>query len=416
MSERLSWNYLRSEKFFHYSKHAPCIEPVLDRQQPRDRRVARGSEVARIHRCAGAHHGRERRRQGASGPGSAQLQPPRELASRRDQLRQRRRVAPRVRAVRPRQRELHRRRTYQNRLVGIGRSRDGLSRRGRRDVPANAGAPVAFPRERRDPAGRQHAAFPADRRPRHRGHQPQPVEGFTGGVVPRGPVLSLECPPRQSFAFAEAARRYRALDGTLPGDHRWKTWRSDAAHIGSGRASASRIRLAGQRPRASKCHRDAGCAQGRPDRGTRGPSRQDRDGSHAACRGSVRQGAPRHRALRSNGPGGQLVLVGRPCALHGPGSDTRHGACRRRSRALADAGQLPRPGRPLQHAGSGLSPVPQFPSKVTASISPSTRFAGRRRSRHPTPTSAHRCSTPRCIRRSSRPSSPWHGGLWAARP
>ena len=122
----------------------------------------------------------------------------------RGQLRRPDRDAARVRAVRSREGQFHRRLSRQARQAAAGASRHAVPRRGRRDEPAHAGAAAALPRERRNSGGRR--AITSSRTVDVRvdcGDQPQSGRHGRQRAVPRGPALS---PPRHSPARAAAAR------------------------------------------------------------------------------------------------------------------------------------------------------------------------------------------------------------------
>ena len=105
--------------------------------------------------CQGPDHRRERRGQRRGRAIYPQpLQPP-AGAVRGGELRRRHRNAPRVGALRTRQRQLHRRLPRQARQAPARASRHAVSRRSRRDEPAHAGAAAAVSRERRDPGRRR---------------------------------------------------------------------------------------------------------------------------------------------------------------------------------------------------------------------------------------------------------------------
>ena len=95
--------------------------------------------------------------QGSRGARDQRGQPAQPGGLRAGQLRRHSRDAARVRAVRPREGQLHRRLSRQARQARDGRQRDHLPRRNRRDDAAHAGPAAAVPRDRRNPEGRRRA-------------------------------------------------------------------------------------------------------------------------------------------------------------------------------------------------------------------------------------------------------------------
>ena len=118
----------------------------------------------------GAHHGRDRHRQGAGGAGDSCRQQPRPEAVRGPELRGAHRIAARERAVRPRARRLHRRGRGARRADRACARRHALPRRDWHHAEDAAGQAAAVARIRRGaPHRRERDA--ARRRPLSRGHQ-----------------------------------------------------------------------------------------------------------------------------------------------------------------------------------------------------------------------------------------------------
>ena len=183
-----------------------------------------------------------------------------ERAVRRRQLRRPPRDAARVRALRPRQGQLHRRLSRQAGQARDRRRRHDLPRRSRRDDAAHAGPAAALPRDRRAPEGRRRARRPPRQRP---GRSPRPTATCgpdRAGPVPRGPLL----PPQRHPLCGAAAARAQAKTS-----RRWSSTSSRASPRTNGylvqRRSTPdafqalvRVLLARQRPRARERHRAAG--------------------------------------------------------------------------------------------------------------------------------------------------------------
>ena len=129
-------------------------------------------------------------------------------AVRRRQLRGHPRNAARVRAVRTREGQFHRRLSRQARQARNGRGRDDLSRRNRRDDAPDAGSAAAIPRDRRCPESRRAPQRRPRRRARHCRHQQEPARPHLRGAVPRRPVLPAERHPHQCAAAARSPRGY----------------------------------------------------------------------------------------------------------------------------------------------------------------------------------------------------------------
>ena len=108
----------------------------------------------------------------------------------------------RVRALRPREGRLHRRRQAAHRPLRAGRRRHAVPRRDRRHEPEHAGQDPARAAGARVRAAGRHAHHQG-RRAADRRHQPRPADDGGRGRVPRGPVLP---PQRRDHRDAAAAR------------------------------------------------------------------------------------------------------------------------------------------------------------------------------------------------------------------
>ena len=160
---------------------------------------------------------------GASGVGKEVVahlihsaQPPPSRADADHQLRGDARHAARVRALRPRPRQLHRRLSRQARPVRVGQRRHRVHGRSRRDVAAHAGAAAPLPRDRRDPARRRRAQPRQRQRARRRRHQPAAARADPVRRLPRGPVLPAQRHPHHDPAAQGSPRRRRAAAAALP--------------------------------------------------------------------------------------------------------------------------------------------------------------------------------------------------------
>ena len=137
-------------------------------------------------------------------------------ALRPGQLRRHPGRADRVRALRPREGLVHRRRAQADRKVRRGRRRNDLPRRGRRHVRPRPGQGPSRARGGRGRACRRREGREGER-PRHRGHQPRPDRVHPRRAVSRGPLL----PPERSPADdASAARAARGRSPSSPGTSR----------------------------------------------------------------------------------------------------------------------------------------------------------------------------------------------------
>ena len=189
--------------------------PVLG-SEPRDHRPPAGDRARGAFRRQGAHHGRKRRRQGNRGPEHPHARPPRLARVRAGQLRGPAGDAARVRALRPRQGQLHRRLSRQ-----AGQARDrphghDLPRRSRRDDAAHAGSAAAVPGNGRAAEGRRRRQRTHRERPGDRRHQPQPARHDHAGHLPRGPVLPPERHPHPGAPASRAARGHPDARRELP--------------------------------------------------------------------------------------------------------------------------------------------------------------------------------------------------------
>ena len=119
-------------------------EPLPDGgHESRARGGARADRQGGAHRRAGAHHRRERHRQGAGRPRAARGVAPARPGVRRGELRRDPVGADRERAVRAHEGLVHRRLRRSGREVRAGRRRHAVSRRSRRHVALRAGQAAA---------------------------------------------------------------------------------------------------------------------------------------------------------------------------------------------------------------------------------------------------------------------------------
>ena len=274
----------------------------------------------------------------------------------RGELRRPDRDAARVRAVRSREGQLHRRVSRQARQAPARASRHAVPRRSGRDEPAHAGPAAALPRERRDPVGRRRSHQVHGGRARGRGDEPQSRRHGGQRAVPRGPAVP---PPRDSRPRAAAAR----AQGRHP-RRWWSTWRRRASRpveiLRRGAAHARAVSLAGQRPRAAE-RRRAGALDGQRQHGRRDASAAL--GAGVGRSGPAREGTPPaggRRALPRARRRRLFVLGAHPPAVPG----ARHHAARH-ARAGAPrprhhARQLPVAAAPVRDAGGGLQAIPEL--------------------------------------------------------
>ncbi len=132
--------------------------PRPDQQEPRDAGGVRPRPDGRAQQLDHPDSRRERHRQGAAGPRGPRREPAQRRALRGRVLRGADRDAARVRAVRPREGRVHRRRDAPQGQVRDGRGRHAVPRRDRRHLveaaarpPARARGPPLLPRGR-DPS------------------------------------------------------------------------------------------------------------------------------------------------------------------------------------------------------------------------------------------------------------------------
>ena len=143
------------------------------RRKPADARRDRAAQTHRPHQRQRADPGRDRHGQGAGGPGDPPEQPAEEQALRGPELRRLEREHPGKRAVRPRQRGLHRRLDRPRGQVRVRPRRHAVSGRSGRHAPGHADQAAARAGERRDhPRGLQRPD--QGQRADPLGHQPQP--------------------------------------------------------------------------------------------------------------------------------------------------------------------------------------------------------------------------------------------------
>ena len=161
-------------------------------------------------------------------------------AVRRGQLRRRHRDAARVRALRPRQGQLHRRLPRQARQAPAGaRGTLFLDEVGEMSLRMQA-LLLRFLENGEIQARRLGRIAGARRRARDRRDQPQPRRAGRRRPVPRGPVVPSARHPPPRAAAARAARRRPAAGGALPRGARG----ADAVH--GRRAGAARSATAGR--------------------------------------------------------------------------------------------------------------------------------------------------------------------------
>ncbi len=167
-------------------------------------RLLRMVEKIAADRRGGPAPGRERHRQGTAGAGHPSPERARQGAVRRHQLRRHPGNAARERALRPRERRVHRRRAPDHRQDREGRQGHALPRRDRRSAARHAGEAAALPA---GPGHRAHRRPPADPRrcPHRLRHQPEPRPAHHRRPVPRGSLL----PPQRGQAEHSAAARAR---------------------------------------------------------------------------------------------------------------------------------------------------------------------------------------------------------------
>ena len=242
------------------------------------RRVEAGDRARRALRCEGTGHRRKRRRQGARRARHSRAQPAGEPAVRSRQLRRPSGNTAGVRAVRPREGQLHRRLSRQAGQARDRSRRHDLPRRSRRDVAAHAGPAAAVPRDGRAAEGRERTGRHAGQRARGRRDQQAPVRHDRPGHVPRGSVLPAERHPSARSAAAAAQAGHpghgRSLPPAVPA-RQSLGGRIDRARCARG---ADGLFVAGERARAPERPRAAGRRRARlgraAGRSARGAARQ----------------------------------------------------------------------------------------------------------------------------------------------
>ena len=203
------------------SPRSPTRSPDAHRPQPGAQGGAPGSRVRGPVRRQGAHHRRQRRGQGSRRAPDSHAQPPAPRADAHHQLRGDARHAARIRALRPRPRQLHRRLSRQARPVRGGQRRHRVPGRSGRDVAAHAGAAAPLPRNRRDPARRRRAQPRQRQRARGGGHQPPAAGAHRSRRLPRRPLLPAERDPHHDSAAARTrATTSRRCSSTSCGSSR----------------------------------------------------------------------------------------------------------------------------------------------------------------------------------------------------
>ncbi len=194
-----------------------AVRPLRHRRaQPRDRRrwSARAKVVVAVAEH-GADHRRDGHGQGTGRPRDPRLERAARHAARAGQLRGAARDADRNRAVRPRARRLHGRRSPTRR----GGSRwptaaRSSSTRSARSSPTVQAKLLRVLQEREfEPLGSERTD--AGRRARDRRHQPRPAAAGRARAVPRGPLLPAERHSDCDAAAARAPRRHSAARRAL---------------------------------------------------------------------------------------------------------------------------------------------------------------------------------------------------------
>ncbi len=164
---------------------------------------------------AGAHHRRDRHRQGSPRPHDSRLLDPRHRDLPALQLRLDAEGHARLAAVRPSPRRLHRRRRALPGRHPRRRRRHAVPRRDRRHRPRRPAQAAALPRGQRSPPDRRDAAG-ARRRPRHRRHQRRPRRPGPRRTLPRRSLLPPQHRPPAPAAAARAPRRDPDAGQSLP--------------------------------------------------------------------------------------------------------------------------------------------------------------------------------------------------------
>ena len=188
-----------------------------------DRRIgghARGhgtGAASRLHRCDGAHHRRDRHRQGAR-----RARDPSARVTRKDRPFVKLNCAAlpadadRERAVRPREGRLHRRARATRRPLRARRRRHAVPRRDRRAAARPAGEAAARAAGGRVRARRRHR----DRCRWTCASSPRPTaiwrSEVAAGQLPRGPLLPPQRVPDRAAAAARAPRGHSAARRALP--------------------------------------------------------------------------------------------------------------------------------------------------------------------------------------------------------
>ena len=217
------------------------------------------------------------------------------------QLRRGSGLAARVRVVRTRARQFHRRVPRSSRAAAPGRRRHAVSRRGGRDEPADAGGVSALSRDRRVADGRRQREPHQCQRPDHRRHQSGAARVGDRRRVSRRPLLPAQRLSHPDSAAARAARGCPAPAEPLCRAVRGARRPRRAGVRRRDREDPREVPVAWQRARAPQRRRAGGVA--RRDAGDR--ARAPAQGTD--CRGGEARGgepggrfAPRDGAAQSS--------------------------------------------------------------------------------------------------------------------
>ena len=249
------------------------------------------------------HHRRKRHRQGSAGPLHPSQEPPRQAELHLGQLRGDPGEPARMRAVRPREGRLHRRRRAPHRQVRGGQRRHAAARRNQRDGPAAAGQAAARHPGTRDRPRRRHAAGQG-RHPPHRHLQPRPRRRRCARASSARTSISASTSSR----CASRALRERPRDIALLAEHFAKKYAevngaAGTAAVAGGARDADRAT-----PGAAMCASwrtpcTAPCCW---------PRRRDRARSHRCC--SPLQARDGDDAVAAWTPAARQGMVGRTVA------------------------------------------------------------------------------------------------------
>ena len=177
------------------------------------------ADLARCrHGGVGVHHRRERHRQGSRRADRARPEPPPQASVPGRQLRRDLAQPDRERDLRPRERQLHRRRSPAPGLLRARPRRHAVPRRDHRDAAGAAGQAAARARDGHVHARRLHGG-PGNRRARHRRHQPPARAGRVVRQAARRPAVPPERVPDRAAAAARPLRGRAAAGPALPDGH-----------------------------------------------------------------------------------------------------------------------------------------------------------------------------------------------------